>query len=248
MPDFPLIQTIRIPTLSSRLVDERNASRDDQIVARDIMREVLEELVLGTVRPATQLCGMQNSEHVERLRADAVAADSSIPPQVAALDGDAFEASLGDSIVIDESDCDPRLPVLTFLLIEDGDIIRGLFTLYNIVVEQQNPGRQTASAMAMPGIVAPTGATLNHAWSEVMRFILAMNLRVQDAAPDPGQIIDFVEFRFPQRPSHEWKEAQLVQGLSGDLVVAAVAVGNNLSRRPDGVPEFVRRNGAPPRP
>lgn len=250
MPDFPLIETIRVPTLSLFLIDERNSTRDVQFASADIMQAVLFEAVLGAVRPGTVACHFEHSEHVEEQRRDDIAADTSIPPQVAALDSDEYEASIGDRIVIDESDCDPRLPVLTFNVIVD-DVAStniGLWTLYNIRLEQSTPGRITANAMALPGVIEAPGHTFRETISGIMRFILAINLRVQDPAPGPGRIIDFVEWRYPQRVSHEWVNAIPVNGMTIDQVVNDVAAGNIDQRRPDGVPEFVRRTGAPPRP
>ncbi len=215
MPDFPLIETIRVPPLNLFLIDERNSTRDVQIVSADIMQATLVDLVLDAVRPATQLCGMQNSEHIERLRKEEVAADNSVPPQIAALNGDEFEVFLGDRVVIDESDCDPRLPVLTFNVIVDdpAETNIGLWTLYNIRVEQSNPGRITANAMTLPGVIEAPGHTFRATLSGIMRFILSQNLRVESAAPGPGQIIDFVEWRYPQRVSHEWVNDIPVNGM-----------------------------------
>ena len=50
MPDFPLIETIRVPTLSLFLIDERNSTRDVQIASADIMQATLVDLVLGDQR------------------------------------------------------------------------------------------------------------------------------------------------------------------------------------------------------
>ena len=168
-------------------------------------------------------------EHENRLYARAL----TINPR---LTYEAFVAQAGDAIVADDSMCDPRLSLKTLVAMDANRLVHGIFTLYNIEIEQLTPTQTVASAMPMPGVRAPRGSTLRATWSSIMRTILAEDLHF-----GPLRVLDIIEWRFPQRIGHQWKEAQPVSGMSGDLVVQDVSIGNDLTKTPDDVPEKIRR-------
>jgi hypothetical protein len=236
--NIPPLNTFYVETLDVWLVDQRYVAHGQEKEARGILKQVLEDVTLNTVRPSARLCGMEQSEHENQLFLEARQQDPEIT-------FDEFVEEAGDEIALDDSSSDPRLGVLVFLVVS-GNLqeVLGSFTLYNLSFTQA-PGVTTASAMAMPGCVAAPGHSLRETWSSVMMWILENNLT---SALSPGALIDIDEWRFPTRPEHQWLLSAEEQLLAGDEEGDAVGgrVVEDLSAVHDlttvaGVPVSVRR-------
>jgi len=147
---------------------------------------------------------------------------------------DEFRRIVGDDIVADDSSYDPRLSHVLCSVIADNGTNLGSWLTYNIKRESETPRRITVSAMPWTGCNAARGFTVRQTWSAIMRFVLANDLH------SGSQEIDFIEWRFPTRVSHQWEGAVEFEGASADQLIAAVSVGNDLTR--DGtVPKKIRR-------
>lgn len=239
---LPIVENIEIPALGLTLVDIRALPDEVGIEGRKILVDVLQRQVLDRQRAGVGLCSMEQSEHQDALYRQATEREPDLTLT-------AFLAR-GDSVVRDDSDCDPRLDLINFaVFVTQPRELFGLFTLYNVVIETDDPSGITATAMAMPGCRPAPDRTQRETWAGIMRWILENDFQIG------GRKVDFIEWRFPTRPGHQWK-------LSGDeldavglgntsaavpqrgLVVADLD-GHDLTEDPDGVPLKVRRR--PPR-
>ncbi len=230
---LPIIEDLAIGPLGVTLVDQRNNDAEG-LIGRKILVDVLERSLLGSVRPGTTLCksGTADGDRVLNLW-------QTTNPRISFQE---FIDTADDSIVRDDSDCDPRLPEVTFIVFE-GRTNLGLFTLYNIVVERDNRTGITASAMAMPGCRAARGSTVRETWSGIMRWILSRDF------VSGGRKVDFIEWRFPTRGTHRWvlsTEEARKQGdgdtdAIGDRIVKDLEEDVDVTRGADNTPERARR-------
>lgn len=239
---LPIVDDVEIRELGILLVDLRNLSKEVGIEGRGILVDVLQRQVLDRQRTGTRLCGMEQSEYQDGLYREAQRGDPGLTLT-------AFLAR-GDSVVRDDADCDPRLDVIDFavFVVEPSDLL-GLFTLYNVMIEEDDAAGIVASAMAMPGCRPAPGWTQRETWSGIMRWILENDFTFD------GRRVDFDEWRFPTRKDQQWKltGSQLdVVGLGSTSaaipergIVVADLDGHDLTKDPDGVPLKVRRRRSP---
>ena len=236
MIKIPVVEDLQVNTLGVTLVDQRTVSRVQEKTARIALKAVLQQSLLGNVRPETRLCGMEQSEHENALFAEALSAN----PQLTYTE---FFDSAGDDIALDDSCPDPRLDVMVFLVFGDAGQILGSFTFYNISVEDFSASPIVASAMPMPGCRGVPGRSVRETWSGIMDWVLTYNFTTLG-----GEEVDFTEWRLPTRESHRWNlspEEELLSGSGyGDAVsdgILADLSGHDLTITEEGVPTSIRR-------
>lgn len=140
----------------------------------------------------------------------------------------------------DDTDLDPRLGAVTFVVSQDEQGIVGLFHLYNIRISSDTPEKLVVSAYASPSFDTTRGYLDPDDVGTLMRDLLEKDIKF-----DKGErVFDVDEWRFPTRKSHAWKERK-----GGDLTHRALAHLNGHNRTDkagngDVVPEKIRR--APP--
>lgn len=234
---LPIVDNMRIPSLGITLVDMERVPKQQGIEAEQILVQVLQHQVLQRQRPAAELCRTEQFEHENELYAEASAGEQGLTFTV-------HRQRAGDAIVRDDSDCDPRLPIKKFLVVTDAQNIIGTFTLYNIQIKRDEELGITASAMAMPGCIPAPARTMRETWTGIMRWILENDFVIGT------RTVDFIEWRFPTRSTHQWKltpdeeariapEDSAAEIPSRGLEVADLA-DHDLVKE-DGVPVRVRR-------
>jgi len=234
--DLPVVEDFSVPSLGLTLRDQRNVSRDTQIVASGIYQEVLEGLIAEYASRSLEFCGNGQSEHEDALFKEAQQDDPD-------LKYDDFILAAGDAIVRDRSELDPRLGILSFVALErlNGEEIFGIFTLYNIRVESETPSLITINCMPVPGIKQVRNRTLESMWTDIMRSMLQFDMSTED-----GREIDVIEWRFPDRGTQNWGGDEVLgNGFSANKVVDRVAVGHDLTKVGN-VPLKVRRRATGP--
>lgn len=242
-----IIDPIVIDSLGITLTDQKTLSKENQATARKIMVDVLQRQTLDVQRGGTFLCGHTRERYVDDLYKTEQARRLREGEKL--TNNRDFELSLGDAIVRDDSDCDPRLSVKTFV-VSSGQEILGLWTLYNIVIEIDDKTGITATAMAMPGCEAVRGFSLRETWTGIMRWILENDFTAS------GRKVDFIGWAFPSRRDHQWLVSEdQASSLGGDANVGAAAIGNRKAVADlddhavfvnvDGVPVSVRRREPP---
>lgn len=236
--ELPNVQNVNLPSLGVRLVDSGRLTDNESRISHDFQRLVLQQRVLGQIRPDTELCGAGSGavEYRDGLYREALAVDPSTT-------WDEF-IDAADGAKRDDSDCDPRCKVKTFAVLTLGGAteVLGSFTLYDAKILSVEGRTTNLSAMAMPGCEAAPGLSLRETWSGIMLWMLENEMRFQGA--DRLQV---VEWRFPTRASHQWKLAPGETAHEGDdvgvcdRVVADLAASHDLLTQ-DGVPVSVQRS------
>ena len=242
---IPTVEDISIAQLGITLRDMNRVPKQVGIQAERILVQVLQHQVLQRQRPDTKLCMGEQFEHENELYAEAAT-------QQQGLTFTDHREQAGDAIVIDDSDCDPRLQIKKFLVMADPRLVIGTFTLSNIIVERDEEIGITASAMAMPGCNPAPGQNMRQTWTGIMRHIIEEDLAIA------GRIVDFVEWRFPTRTSHRWmltlEEAARIDPTDSAAAIPSRGLevadlgDHDLTKDLDGTPVRVRRLGAPRAP
>lgn len=234
---LPLLENKRLNQLGIVLVDAETVTPNRYGRANEICQLVLENRLLGRLRPNVGLCGPDSLEFCgENFKRYA--------EQNANATWDDFLENRPNRIVQDDSDADPRLETKQILIRETGPerTVLGLFVLYNMIVERDGPNRLRVSAMALPGCRKAEGFTLRETWSRIMRRILEDQWPMED-----GRTLDMTEWRFPTRPGHRWKLTPEEQTLEGDEEGDGVCdrIVSDLSDHDrtdeDGYPKKIRR-------
>ena len=76
--DLPVVNDIEIPSLGILLRDQRNVSRETEIVASDIFEEVLTGLIAEYTSRELRFCGMGQSAHEDDLYKKAQRSDPNL--------------------------------------------------------------------------------------------------------------------------------------------------------------------------
>jgi hypothetical protein len=221
MPSLPLVKAFEIPALGVTLTDVLEVSPLESARASGIMVDVLQRQVLNQQRPGTEVCGVTSDLRLRRLYTDARAADPS-------LTVNDWLVALGEDVVLDDSDTDPRLEDKTFTVAETSSSeLLGVFTLYNIRrLAGSGPRLLKLQAMPMPGCRPAPGLTLRATWSGLLRYILEEPLEFARRA---GRQLDVQCWAFPTRAGHRWLFSERAQRAAGGDSANAAAVGTRLA-------------------
>ena len=86
--ELPIVEDFSVPSLGLILRDQRNVSRDEQIVASGIFQEVLEELIEEYASRQLEFCGNGQSEHENELFKEAQRRDPALNPPIQLVAGE----------------------------------------------------------------------------------------------------------------------------------------------------------------
>lgn len=199
VPDFA---RFRVPRAGVALMDADDVSGRARAKAHRIMENVLERQVIQAKFPDVNLCrnGLRDY-HDERF--------ATAQLRNPRLGLEEFLCSLGDEVVRDEADADPRLGHRSLIVFEDREV-SGMFILYNVRLSGTDP--LEASAMAMPGCRPAGGLRLTQTWAAIMRWLLEENAPLAD-----GREFDLTEWRLPGRNGHRWDQGAEGVEILGEL-------------------------------
>lgn len=233
MNELSIVEPFDVPGVNITLFDMRTQSGEVHRASADILSDIISGQLISTVRPDAQLCGPAQMRYAEARFQEFLADDPN------GNFGD-FVVAIGDDIVPDDSECDPRLPTLTFAVFARDDENIGRWDLYNIRTESVRGDNMVISAMCMPGVGESGRRTLLETWSAIMRRILEFDMQFEN-----GGTLDLVAWKFPTRREHRWNGSRKFRGLSGDELIPLIADGHVLESSQDGVFREIRRRPAP---
>lgn len=195
MPDLPIVEPFRVPTLNLTFSDRREATEEEWVQAISILTTVtMREWSFADGRDGRGWCA-DNDECNARFEAAFEAARASEPD----LTLDDWRARGGEAAA-DPWGVDPRLQVIRFIARGPTDEIEGAFIWQNVEVLDETRGIVSIGFLPLMGVSPRPGLTVPGTWGEMGEVILTRDLPMRD-----GRSIRVEELGFPQAPDTDFR-------------------------------------------
>lgn len=193
-PKIPEVMAIEAGDLVLR--DYRRVRKILTVGENQIIRNAWKRLQthLDKLRPGTLVC-----ERTQDVRERYDIAFMRDREKNAALTRQEFEKTYIP--VIDDSELDPRLGALTFVVKQKSAGVVGLFHLWNVTVNYEFDDDMDISAYASPSLETSRGMMHWEDIESIMRTLLEKDLHFVN-----GAVLDLEEWQFPTRADRAWVE------------------------------------------